>query len=103
MNPTEGFIQTYTISVFDGYSCPGVYSVIAGLWIGEIDILPPTGDDVFILPQGVSTRSFIWPQVTDYAFKATIVSYVCGPTYYRCLTVEAIPGIYTNSESKYLL
>jgi hypothetical protein len=65
VNPsnTEGWVQSYTISVFKGYSCTGVWSVDGFLYnvAGQTAQVPTF--EVFALTTGVATHSVSWPQV----------------------------------------
>jgi len=52
-------VQTYTMSVYDGFTCTDIWTVMCGFGVW----FQPT-ENVFVLDVGVFTTSCAWPDIT---------------------------------------
>jgi hypothetical protein len=73
---TEGFVQSFAVSVYDGYTCTKPFTVSMYIMaVGSYYTVPTL--NTFILTTGVTTRSESWPEVEPYTLinkEMTIVS-----------------------------
>jgi len=74
---TQPWVQSWTFSIFDGYSCSGEYSVeLAWLTVDRTPYVAPSPHPTYLVSTGVVTGAETWPQVVSATVGPQIVNFV---------------------------